>query len=69
MASVSWEQIVGKLQADPALVETFAQIYPDGISGPAITDAIAEFEKTLLTPSRVDAYLRGDARALNSDEA
>ena len=68
MASTSWEQIVAKLQRDPALTQQFTKVYPDGWSGTNITDAIAEFEKTLLTPGRFDAYLRGDTHALNSDE-
>jgi cytochrome c peroxidase len=68
MASTSWNQIVAKLQQDPALTAQFTQVYPDGWSGKNITDAIAEFEKTLLTPSRFDAYLRGDKHALNSEE-
>lgn len=68
MASTSWDQIVGKLKADPALTGQFTKVYPDGWSGANITDAIAEFEKTLLTPSRFDAYLRGDKHALNGKE-
>jgi cytochrome c peroxidase len=68
MASVSWDQIVGKLKADPSFAGEFAEVYPDGLSGPNITDAIAEFEKTLLTPSRFDAWMRGNPRALNSEE-
>jgi cytochrome c peroxidase len=43
-------------------------VYEHGWSGDDITDAIAEFEKTLLTPSRFDAYLRGDKTALNEQE-
>lgn len=69
MASTSWEQIVGKLAKDPALKAEFAALYPEGISGDSITDAIAEFEKTLVTPnSRFDRYLKGDATALNDQE-
>ncbi|TDV37880.1 cytochrome c peroxidase [Paraburkholderia caballeronis] len=68
MASTSWDQIVGKLKKDDALTAAFTKVYPNGWSGANITDAIAEFEKTLLTPSRFDAYLRGDAHALNSEE-
>lgn len=68
MASKSWDQIVGKLQKDPVLTAQFTKVYPDGWSGKNITDAIATFEKTLLTPSRFDAYLRGDKHALNSEE-
>lgn len=68
MASTSWQQIIGKLQKDPALTTQFRKVYPDGWSGANITDAIAEFEKTLLTPGRFDAYLRGNKHALNSEE-
>ena len=68
MASTSWDQIVGKLKGDPAFTTDFVAVYPDGWSGKNITDAIAEFEKTLLTPSRFDAYLRGQPQALNSQE-
>ncbi|HEY1608924.1 MAG TPA: cytochrome c peroxidase [Paraburkholderia sp.] len=68
MASKSWDQIAGKLKQDPTFTEAFTKVYPDGWSGANITDAIAEFEKTLLTPSRFDAYLRGDTHALNSEE-
>jgi cytochrome c peroxidase len=69
MASTSWDQIVGKLRQDAAFTRDFVAVYPDGWSGSNITDAIAEFEKTLLTPSRFDAYLRGNPHALNSEEA
>ncbi|WP_233863286.1 cytochrome c peroxidase [Paraburkholderia adhaesiva] len=69
MASTSWDQIVGKLKQDSAFTSDFVAVYPDGWSGSNITNAIAEFEKTLLTPSRFDAYLRGNLQALNSEEA
>ena len=68
MASASWDQIVGKLKADRSFNEAFVKVYPDGLSGPNITDAIAQFEQTLLTPSRFDAWLRGNTKALSSEE-
>ena len=68
MASTSWAQIIGKLQKDRSFTEAFSKVYPEGYSGANITDSIAEFEKTLLTPSRFDAYLRGDKTALTSQE-
>jgi cytochrome c peroxidase len=68
MASTSWAQIIGKLQQDASLTEAFHKVYPDGYSGASITDAIAEFEKTLITPSRFDAYLRGTKTSLNAME-
>lgn len=68
MASTSWAQIIGKLEQDASLAEAFRKVYPEGYSGATITDAIAEFEKTLITPSRFDAYLRGNKTALNAME-
>jgi cytochrome c peroxidase len=68
MASASWDEIVAKLSADPVFTESFKHVYPQGYSGETITDAIAEFEKTLTTPSRFDAYLTGNKAALSSQE-
>lgn len=69
MGSTSWDQITGKLELDEEMRTTFSTIYPDGITGDNITDAIAEFEKTLITPnSRFDQFLKGDALALNEQE-
>ena len=51
--------------------EAFARAFPD--DDPAITyqniaEAIASFERTLITPSRFDDFLNGDADALNEAE-
>jgi len=67
MAS-SWEQVIPKLRADAGYREAFARLYPQGISGATIVDAIAAYERTLLTPSRFDRYLRGDEGALDALE-
>lgn len=65
----NWEQITGKLRADKEMVKDFAAIYPEGITEQTITDAIAEFEKTLLTPnSRFDRYLKGEQGVLTAEE-
>ncbi|WP_434360094.1 cytochrome-c peroxidase [Parasalinivibrio latis] len=69
MASTSWKQIIDKLDQDPAMQAQFTALYPDGITAGNITDAIAEFEKTLTTPnSRFDQYLKGNANALTKEE-
>ncbi|WP_433704578.1 cytochrome c peroxidase [Paraburkholderia sacchari] len=68
MASASWDQIAGKLSADAPFAQAFVQVYPDGLNGANITNAIAEYEKTLLTPSRFDAWMRGNTEALSSEE-
>ncbi len=65
----NWKQIIGKLDADAAFAEEFKAAYPDGLTDKTITDAIATFERTLLTPnSRFDKYLAGDTKALSADE-
>ncbi|MFI8416370.1 cytochrome c peroxidase [Serratia sp. NPDC078593] len=69
MASTSWQQIVDKLEHDAQLKSDFQRVYADGFSGTNITDAIAEFEKTLITPdSPFDRYLKGDDNALTAQQ-
>lgn len=68
MAS-NWPQALGKLEKDEAFVAEFTAVYPDGLSSENIIDAIATFERTLITPnSPFDKYLAGDASALNDNE-
>lgn len=65
----NWAEVIAKLQQDASYRSAFARLYPAGISGEAITDAIAAFERTLITPnSRFDRFLLGDADALNELE-
>jgi len=65
----NWKQIITKLEADPAFSEEFKASYPEGFTEKTITDAIATFERTLLTPnSRFDQYLAGKAEALTATE-
>ena len=69
MASKSWEDIINKLDKDPVLKKDFLAVYPQGFSGERITDAIAEFEKTLITPDApFDNWLRGDEDALTAQQ-
>lgn len=69
MACKSFDEICEKLNADAAFSKAFREVYPDGINQANITNAIQEFEKTLLTPnSRFDKYLKGDKTAMNAEE-
>lgn len=62
----NWEQVLGKLREDEALVETFEALYPDGLTPDNITSAIADFERSLITlDSPFDRWLRGDSSALS----
>ena len=69
MASPSFEFIIAKLQADRNFARAFTAVYPDGLTQANITDAIEQFERTLVTPdSRFDKWLRGDDEAITADE-
>jgi len=47
----------------------FSKLYKDGVTFENIADAIAEFEKTLITPnSKFDRYIKGDKQALSAAE-
>jgi len=62
---------MAKLKAIPGYAEEFAKAFPADkapINGKNWGAAIASFEQTLLTPSRFDAYLAGDAKALSNGE-
>jgi cytochrome c peroxidase len=66
-ASIS--ELVEKLAADPNMRREFTAVYGIGPDGRNIVDAIASFERTLVTPgSRFDRWLAGDASALSTTE-
>lgn len=69
MASESFDQIINKLKEDKKFVKEFTAVYPDGLTAENLTDAIEQFERTLVTPnSAFDKWLRGDDDALTADE-
>lgn len=63
MAS-NWEQVISKLEQDDAFTEEFLAVYPEGYSKETFTDAIAEYERTLVTPAPWDDFLKGNDAAL-----
>lgn len=65
----TWEQVVTRLSADEALRAEMTAIYGEsGVTQENVTNAIAEYERSLLTPSRFDQFLRGEQSALTEDE-
>lgn len=61
---------VAVLQSIPGYVAEFKKVYgKDKITIDMVTDAIAAFEETLVTPnSRFDRWLKGDDKALTKQE-
>lgn len=69
MASESFDQIIAKLQKDKKFADAFKAVYPDGLTEANITDAIEQFERSLVTPgSAFDKWLQGDDEALTAEQ-
>jgi PAS domain S-box-containing protein len=65
----SWNYALAKLSKDPSLVREITTLYPSGVDAPNLRNAIATFERSLITPhSRFDRYLAGERGAINEEE-
>lgn len=65
----TWVEVENKLKADDSYVKSFKALYPDGVTRNNVKDAIATFERSLITPnSPFDRYLRGEASAITATE-
>ncbi|PCJ18072.1 MAG: cytochrome C biogenesis protein CcsA [Candidatus Cloacimonadota bacterium] len=64
------ELVVKRLKSMPEYVALFKKAFPKkpSIDFTNTANAIAAFERTLVTPSKFDDYLRGDDSALNKQE-
>jgi cytochrome c peroxidase len=66
MAS-SWPEAIAKLNEDEKFRREFTHAYPNGIEAASLVDAIATFERTLLTQNApFDRFLRGDLQAIDA---
>ena len=64
-----WPDVVAKLYGDEHYPVRFDALYPDGISRRSVSDALAEFIRSLTTPnSRFDRWLKGDEGAIGAVE-
>jgi cytochrome c peroxidase len=67
--ATSVNEVLAKLNADPGMASQFQSAYGHGPDRTSLLDAIATFERSLLTPdSRFDRWLRGDTAALTDEE-
>ena len=64
----NWDQVVERLKKNKEYAAAFAKLYEDGVTQANTTDAIAEYEKSLITPSRFDKFLLGDQNAITDAE-
>ncbi len=67
--NTSWEELLPKLRSDPDYSTRFAQSYGRPPDQESVLDALAAFQRSLVTPhSRFDRYLQGDRNALTAEE-
>ena len=65
----TWPKLLETLGADKGYVAAFKAAYPDGLSRDNVLDALASYQRNLITPnSRFDKHLRGDRAALSPTE-
>lgn len=65
----TWSAIIASLEKDPKYRKAFSAIYRTGIQPGNVRDAIATYERSLVTPNaRFDRFLRGDKSALDNRE-
>jgi len=71
MAMPDVPMVLSRLSTIPGYVDLFKQAFPgekDPVNYDNVAKAIAAFERTLLTPSRFDQFLRGKSDALSPEE-
>jgi cytochrome c peroxidase len=67
--SSSVQESVTRLSSDPVATQQFRNAYGHGPDAGSLLDAIATYERSLVTPgSRFDRWLAGDASALTARE-
>jgi cytochrome c peroxidase len=65
----TWDDVVATVSQDSNYQRSFAASYRDGVSKDNIKNALATYERTLITPnSPFDRYLRGDRNAISDEE-
>jgi cytochrome c peroxidase len=65
----TWPRLLAKLRIDAEYRAIFRAIYGDGPQREHVLDALATFQRSLLTPdARFDRYLRGERDAITADE-
>jgi cytochrome c peroxidase len=67
--NTTWDELLAKLRNDADYLKSFRAIYGSGPARATVLDALATFERSLVTPnSRFDRRLRGEPGAISPDE-
>lgn len=69
LMGANWPDLLAKLAGDRDLRRAFIQVYGGPPDRARVLDALAAFQRSLLTPNaRFDRYLAGDADAITAEE-
>jgi cytochrome c peroxidase len=69
LMNTSWDELLSKLRADADYRKAFAAIDPGDLKPAHVLDALAAYQRSLLTPNaRFDQYLRGQRDAITDEE-
>ena len=67
--NTNWPELLAVLGAEAEYTRAFLVAYPDGLNRNNVLNALASFERSLVTPNaRFDRYLRGEKHALDASE-
>ncbi|WP_051586071.1 cytochrome-c peroxidase [Pseudomonas sp. PH1b] len=65
----NWPNLIHTLNQDSGYRQAFGELYPDAITAANVQDALATYERTLLSRnSRFDQYLEGNTEILSLEE-
>lgn len=69
LMGATWSVVIDKLAADADYRQEFARLYPgEGLNAITVADALAAYERTLVTPdSAFDRWLRGETAAISEE--
>ncbi len=69
LMDTTWARLLAKLRADATYREAFAAVYGGDPAPAQVLDALATFQRSLITPdARFDRYLRGERDAITAAE-
>jgi cytochrome c peroxidase len=69
LMNTTWEELLAKLRADQDYVRSFTALYGSAPARTHVLDALATFQRSLVTPgARFDRYLNGQRDAITAEE-
>ncbi|MGO8381550.1 cytochrome c peroxidase, partial [Rhizobium ruizarguesonis] len=68
LMAMSWGEVVARLRANPSYVSEFEKAFGQPIRREDVLEALATYERSLVTPNApFDRYLRGDRQAISQE--